>query len=267
MSTPRSLTVFCTELAGLAGRHRYRSKESATAQFLAHNESVVYSNYPHKRSDIQAVRVKQAIERRAEFQCRKRNACLLETTIESLGKSSSPEEGRLVLDEQLATIDDPAERDLLRSVVFRTRGVRTESVVLEEYERLTGHVLSSQSSEFRVSPLFTTPGGVTYRIGGRLDGVCDTLGRVVEVKSRMNKFFLPEYDIIQVYGYFAITGLIACDFIQTLCGELQTDTIEYEAAYWKDVKQSLEKALDTTMLEPTTESVVAQADTIINNSQ
>lgn len=249
MSATRSLTVFCTELAALAGRHRYRSKEAAIAQFLAHNESIIYDKYPHKRADIQAVRVKQAVERRAEFHCRKRNASLLEATIDSLDKSTSPEESRLVLDEQLATIENPAERDLIRSVVFRTRGVRTEPAVLEEYERLTGHVLASHDSEFRLSSLYTTPGGVTYRIGGRLDGVCDSLGRVVEVKSRMNKFFLPEYDIIQVYGYFAITGLTECDLIQTLCGELRTDSIEYEDAYWKDIKQSLERVLDSTMME------------------
>lgn len=245
----RTLTVFCTEIAALAGRHRYRSKAAAVAQFLAHNESVVFKDYPNKRADIQAVRLKQAVERRAEYQCRKRNADLLEMTMEGLEKATTPEEGRLILDEQLALIDDPDERDLLRSVVFRTRGVRTEPAVLDEYERLTGHGLASRSSEFRVSDLYTTPGGVSYRIGGRLDGVCDTLGRVVEVKSRMNKFFLPEYDIIQVYGYFAITGLVTCDFMQTLCGELQTDIIEYDEIFWFDVKRSLERILDATLLE------------------
>lgn len=254
MSAKRVLTVFCTELAALAGRHRYRTKDEAIAQFLSHNENIVFADFPHLRELVRTIRVEQAVSKREEFQCRKRNFEILDTTIDDINKAETPEEGRLILEETLAVVNDPAERDILKSIVFKTRGIRTESKVLGEYERITGCTLDVHTNAFRTSAVFTTPSGIPYRIGGRLDGICDSVGRIVEVKSRMNKFFLPEYDILQIYGYFAITGLLECDLIQSLYGDYRTETICYDEVYWQSVKESLELALDTLLVAPDPET-------------
>lgn len=260
-SSPRKyLTVFCTELAALAGRHRYRSVDDAVGQFLGHNEPIIFADFPHLRDQLRDVRMKDAVARRQEYQCRKRHADVLDKALEQLDAAGTPEEARLALDEQLAAVGDPAERETLRSMVFKTRGVQTEPTTLDEYQRMTGRSLKDRNTEFRTSKVMTTPGGVPYRIGGRLDAVCDSLQRVVEVKTRMNKFFLPDYDIVQVYGYFAITGLKSCDFLQTLCGALQTDVIEYDESVWLGVREALEATLDRVLCVKEGVSEVEDAD-------
>ena len=261
MASKKHLTVYCTELAALAGRHQYRSKDDALEQFLFHNESVIFSDYEHLRDNVREARIRETTSRREEYQCRKRHAPMLENTLIKLAKADSPEEARLLLDEQLATVNDPTERETLKSVVFKTRGVQTETSTLDEYERVTGRSLKQRNTAFRTSELFTTPGGVEYRIGGRLDAVCDELGRVVEVKTRMNKFFLPDYDIVQVYGYFAITGLKTCDFIQTLCGELKTEIVEYEESTWNAIKSAMEQTLDGVLIVEPSVDECAEPDT------
>lgn len=244
MASKKILTVFCTEVAALAGRHQYKTTTEAVDGFLLHNESVVYSEFPALRGRLRDVRVAQAVQRRVEYQRKRQYTDVIESTVSKLAKTCNSEEAKLLIEEELAVIDDPVERDEVKSIVSRTRGTRMEAVVLDEYERSTGQKLAQRNTEFRIGPVHTTPGGVCYRLGGRVDAICDETGKVVEVKTRMNKFFLPDYDAIQVHGYFDITGLTECDFIQSMDGAMDTSVLCFDKDLWDSVMSRLDAELD-----------------------
>ncbi|KAI9549654.1 hypothetical protein GHT06_003840 [Daphnia sinensis] len=181
------LTIFCTEIAALIGRHPYRTLDEAIGALLLHNERVVHKEFPHLKTQLREARVKDAGGKKREFICRKRHGGVLESGLAKMAKAECPEEVRVLLDETLAEIDEPDERDVARGIVFKTFGTRNEDNVILEYERLTGRRLTEKNTDFRLSRAFSTPSGISYKIGGRIDGVCDELGKLVEVKNRIHK--------------------------------------------------------------------------------
>lgn len=258
----RVITVFCTEIASLAGRHAYKTTNEAADAFLMHNENIVFNQYPHLRERLKIARLEDVAARKEDNDRKRRHADLLDSTVKKMKAADTPEDAKLELESGLCTVDDPDERKALSSIVYRTRGVENESVALDIYEKVTGRALSERSTSFRTSDIFVTPGGHRYRIGGRLDAICEKISRVVEVKSRMNAFFIPTYDEAQVYGYFAITGLKECDFIQTLGKEFRLDVIEFDAAKWDMLKNELELSMDGILCK--TEDVSSETETLSN---
>jgi hypothetical protein len=249
MATTKTLTVFCTEIAAMTGRHAYRPVDCALAQFLLHNESVIHNKYPFLVQKMTRIRQKTTAVKLEEYRSEKRHASVLESITAKMSRIENPDpaEAKLVLEGELASIIDPVERGAIRSVYFRSKGVQNESITLDAYEVITGVKITNRSTEFQTGPVKTTPAGHSYRVGGRLDALCEKLGRIVEVKSRMNRFFIPEYDRVQVYGYFAITNLKSCDFIQSLNGVIQSEIITFDDIFWATLEKDLEEAIDASL--------------------
>lgn len=111
---------------------------------------------------------------------------MLTADIDALGLSS--QEAVLVKDE-------------IRKELFTTYGTTKEDSVIELLRR---EMEMDVREDTRLhSAIFTTPGGTTWKLVGRIDGCTADGSTLIEVKNRMRRLFmiLPEYERIQVECY------------------------------------------------------------------
>lgn len=85
--------------------------------------------------------------------------------------------------------------------------------------------------------------GKLYRfaIGGKIDGLNSSI--LIEVKNRLHKFMLPEYDRIQCQAYLQIWNLYECHLVECLrtngISQINVTPIPRDDTYWKSILDKL----------------------------
>jgi hypothetical protein len=156
--------------------------------------------------------------------------------------------------DNVAQLDKDSRKEL-QHYVFTKRGQQQEEMAIKKYEEVEEKPVEHNNDTFfkLLLPLETVvivpkkryrgqaerkPFKVVtnFAVGGRVDGI-RTDGKLVEVKNRQRKLYekLPEYEIVQVHTYLALTGLNECDVIQRYGDQMKTDTVVFNKDYWNDV--------------------------------
>ena len=101
-------------------------------------------------------------------------------------------------------------------------------------------LISDNNTKYYQKVLGTTPSGLVWGIGGRIDGFRD--GELIEIKNRKSHIYnpLPQYDIIQLQCYMQILDLQKATLIQSLATENNTyqtheTVVLRDDVYWKNV--------------------------------
>lgn len=149
---------------------------------------------------------------------------------ELIKKPEVTEADVIKLIEQPRIADCEEATRVVKGAVNKRRGTRNEDKGIAGYEQTTGVAVKGKNDKFYKANLGTEDNPCW--IGGRVDGL--TADKVVEVKSRRNRFFnfLPEYERCQITIYMHLTDRPACDLVQRFNGDVRVDTYEFDQEYW-----------------------------------
>lgn len=101
--------------------------------------------------------------------------------------------------------DDAAiVKDEIRKQLFTHYGTAKETSVIDILNREMD--LDVRDDDALYARTFTTPGGIPWRLAGRIDGITGDRSTVIEVKNRVNRLFgtPPPYERIQVECYLRL---------------------------------------------------------------
>jgi hypothetical protein len=106
----------------------------------------------------------------------------------------------------LSTHEAALVKDEIRKELFTHYGTTKEESVIEIVRREMDMDVREDTALHAAT--FTTPGGTTWKLVGRIDGITVDGSTIIEVKNRMRRLFmtLPEYERIQVESYLRLIG-------------------------------------------------------------
>lgn len=129
-----------------------------------------------------------------------------------------------------------AVKEYLQRDMAAQRGVQKENNTIERLQGMGYDVRASQQSYKRTVNI----GGEDIMIYGKVDGLLyerEAPKAVVEVKNRMNKFWVPSYDRDQLAIYAMISGLDVL-LVQQLGGELKCEEFKDLESDWERLRTS-----------------------------
>ncbi len=101
---------------------------------------------------------------------------------------------------------------------------RENDTVIKLFEK--GKDIRDEQKVYKIDQ--TTPNGIPYRLYGKIDGIEYIDGKptaIVEIKNRMMRFQLPEYDLDQLSMYIYMSGLPYGYLVQQLNDEISIDSV------------------------------------------
>ena len=138
----------------------------------------------------------------------------------------------------LSTVDKAIVIDQIKSQIFTSHGIRSESKTADLVEEREGIVLNTDEKFYNL-PLSVID-NTMYRISGKVDRLEQVGDEVVlvEIKNRMKKLFsqLPDYEYIQVQIYFQIVPLNIqrAKLIQQYGDTTSTSMVERDDDVWQN---------------------------------
>ncbi len=152
-------------------------------------------------------------------------------------KQSNIEEQKII--EEVSAIAPEISNKEITSHVNKTKGINAEPKIIEKLEEE-----QSTTIKHRNSKLYTTHiAGV--KIGGRIDGIDECTGELVEVKKRRNGFRgFPIEEKIQCEVYLRLTGLESGVHIQEFNGKTRRREFKRDPEIYKLIEEGLKNYVD-----------------------
>lgn len=252
----RPLHLYASELAALAGRHRYQPREDALHKVL-------------KRVDPRCAAARRCQPSRAEvgqhvFEQLVATDARLRTAVEAAtataGTVSSGDEVRQAADALVGAASTAglaggvvgpqgdAVAEHCRSLLYTTYGTRREAPVTESLKAALAMDIV-KDNVYHMRSAFKT-NGFSVSIGGKCDGICtraaDGLRCVLEVKNRVNCLFgsVPDYEYVQVMAYMFVTGIHEALLVEQRGEERCVHKVVFDAPAWDALCASLREAVE-----------------------
>lgn len=147
---------------------------------------------------------------------------------------------------ELLPVDEPTSVVFDQHLFAMRRGIQLEPVVFTKLQAMDYDIEKS-------SVLYTMDfpcSGRTHTVFGRVDGVIrdkeGAIETVVEIKNRMHRFFIPEYDIDQLAAYVMMTDAQFGMLVQMYEGEVRIKMYTRNALKrrWNNIVKALPKAIE-----------------------
>lgn len=159
--------------------------------------------------------------------------------------ASQPEEIRNqirdIIKESKETVTSSSDA---QNLVQKGLDIPVESAAIKEFitrKVSTNHGINNESKTaraFSVVPdpkFYKTPLADNVMLCGRIDGrLKDSPDVIVEIKNRRNRLFgrVPEYEMVQVQVYMALTGAQQCRFIEQYNEATKTYLLDWDPDYY-----------------------------------
>jgi hypothetical protein len=126
----------------------------------------------------------------------------------------------------LATIDFNA------SSMKKNIGVKTENKMIDLYERITGRAVIHRNEKTYSIEINN------MKIFGKVDGIVDKDGIIIEHKRRINGFLnrVPYHERVQCFFYMKMTGLNTSHLVESFGEQIKIHEINFDEEIWQDIE-------------------------------
>tara|TARA_B110000046_G_scaffold175457_1_gene200170 strand:+ start:344 stop:733 length:390 start_codon:yes stop_codon:yes gene_type:complete len=120
------------------------------------------------------------------------------------------------------------------------RGVNGEQGGIDLYTEWTGNVVARRNDANLVKRV-EFGDGKSFDVVGRLDGVCEAEGIVVEHKYRVHGLlgYVPFHESVQCHLYMFISGLRRAHLVETFGNRIQIHDIVFSEGVWSRMIDAL----------------------------
>jgi hypothetical protein len=269
---PRYICLNASEVASLAGRHRYQPRKECILKMFKSIEPEAFARQSHVLQEdrtngiwesvlksCQAIDSQVTLARDVGRNSGSTSSEVLVATesaireidlhFEAAGKEGS--ESSLML--------SPGEIKLVkekcRSMLYTHFGTHKEDSVAQEVRNATSRDIVKDDVYrkrlwFEITADRHDPESSSTRvfIGGKCDGVmqCATGAKIVEIKNRMKRLFrsVPEYEKIQLMSYLFIHGVRDGILIEKHNDSSMEHNVPFDPEYWQDIAADIREALE-----------------------
>jgi len=149
---------------------------------------------------------------------------------------------------KVENLEESAKKEILKSIdnVTNTNfGTRNETDVLKIYEELK-NVSVTKDNIYRKKKIIENPAFLAY-IGGKIDGINNEDGSIIEIKNRMHKLFyqLRNYEKVQLMCYIYLRNQQKGYLVEALKKSAETSIniieLDYDENYMNEILQKIEK--------------------------
>lgn len=133
----------------------------------------------------------------------------------------------------------------VQSKVYTSHGCEREDGIREAVKS-SKNIDIQTSNKFVVSKEpFIEVRGVRVFLGGRHDGMSDDGTKIVEIKTRQNRFLgTPLYELVQVHAYMFIYGVTEATIVESYNGQERMHEVGFDEKLWERVKKRVHAFFD-----------------------
>ena len=244
----RPICIYASDLAVAIGVNKYQKTSDVLVKLWQKNYPI---NYENAVSGIKNKHRINVIPKETDYQCVNRiqqegNIDLqdrIQTCLNTKDTSQLLKNRSEILDQvnKSKTIEEGAKQEFkqsLESMTNKVFGTINEKSAIDKYMEITGKKVNT-STKF-IHKQLCTYNGVTWKLGGKIDGITDDK-IVVEVKNRIYKLFneMRDYEKPQIQTYMYILGLKKGHLVESMKrnGEVNINIIEedFDEDYWNNI--------------------------------
>jgi len=223
------LFVGASEIASLINANPYVSMAEAVDQLWEKNNKRTF-NEALARNKLQAFTAKERLN----------DMGVLGLATEIVD-TEDPKEYRLQLKKVLRRASTVQDKNVVCDFINTSRGVKCEKPTFENLKMKNPLAKLTVDDKLYRRAVQIPDSDIEYLISGYIDGVEINSGRIIEIKTRQNRFFnhVPLYEQIQCQTYLFLTGLTVCEHTESFRGAEQSTTLHFHSMFWNHVLQRL----------------------------
>ena len=203
-----NLLLNISEIAIITGDNQYKKKGEYLISVWQKNHKEDYKNFKNKtnfvkENDLDIIK-----------KISNKNNLDISKEIQIASKSNNTKDlknlKKKILDkiEKLPEIDKKEITKSITNVTNTNFGIKNEDDITKIYERMTGSTII-KDDKFHTKHVITIDEfDLNIHLGGKIDGINEKNGHIIEVKNRIYKLFyhLRSYEKVQIMSYMYIFG-------------------------------------------------------------
>ena len=240
MSIPKkSILINISDISIISGDNPYKSKKDYLLElWQKYFDQDDYSKKFIKETDKQIIQ-KISIHNNID----------IEGVLKKSSESRNITELQSVKNDLLSKINDLSIEDKkvitksLNNITNTTFGTNNENDIAVIYNNMTGHRLI-KDNKYKKKSLVKTD-NFSFYIGGRIDGLNQNTGSIIEIKNRVHKLFytLRNYEKTQLMTYLYLFGVAHGELVEAYKKKDNTQIniihVEYDEIYMKNIINKL----------------------------
>ena len=223
-----------SNIAIITGDNPYKKKKDFLIEFWEKNEKDDYEKYKNitKFNKFTDQEIIEQISKKNNIKIDdKLSDCFQSKDTNHLGSIKRKIEEDIVKN---TTISEPEKKEILKSISTITNttfGTRNETDVLKIYESLTNNTIVKDDI-YRKKKIYEC-GTATIYIGGKIDGINNENGSIIEIKNRVSRLFydLRNYEKVQLMCYIFLFNSLNGHLVEALKKSSKTDVNIIEVPY------------------------------------
>jgi len=228
--------IFASEVAAAIGEHKYQPQDEAFIKIWKRNHPQSYQEtlqdiqQEDKEQRIQAIIHSSGIEQEITQAIEMATPAEVMQTIEKKVVEHVCRAG-LPQTEILTTLKQ------VQTNINQRKGILQEDAGIQSYEKKHHtQVTKRNDTLYRFY-------GNNYVLVGKIDGVEEASGCLIEHKHRMNRLFrfIPLYERIQIMVYMKLTGMSKAKCVQYYKDDTKTIELPWDNATWDRINSKLEQ--------------------------
>jgi hypothetical protein len=228
-----------SEIAIITGDNPYKKKEDYIIELWKKYANEDYQKYKlltkfSKETDIDKVKKIYDINKCSNI----KNTIELESLKKDISK-------------KIAHLPEDEKKDIIKSinnVTNSTYGNDNENDVTKLYEKISGNKITKTNKYHK--KLIYESDTLHLFIGGKIDGINNETGDIIEVKNRVHKLFytLRDYEKVQIICYMYLFNSKRCDLVEAYKGKKGTEiniiNVDFDEKY---INKILKKVVEFTI--------------------
>lgn len=240
-----------SSVSAIAGRHKYKDGEVEILKLIKRYNKNLYKKITKDKShDI----IRHNIQKEEEEECQVRNELKSEANEfyeNIISKENLDQESLKQLDILKKQSKNNIDKAVYENILIKDRGTRLETSVTDSDD-----LLNMMKQKFGEHITIVKPGKAykkylasdkyRYQIYGYVDALVimgNKVLAVLEIKTRKNHFFEPQYDIDQLLTYLKLTDVDEGYLIQKCNGKIKCSDAFYKNQ-WGELKCDLDRAIN-----------------------
>jgi hypothetical protein len=232
-----------SEISIITGHNIYKSKKDFLIDFWKKNNKDDYQKYieiTNFSKETDDIKIKNI-----SF----KNNINIENELKKCSKTKNITDLNLLKKNIFDKIDNLSENDkkeITKSInnVTNTKfGIKNEFDVCKVYETMTNSKIL-KDNKYKIKTI-TENDYLSVSIGGKIDGINNENGRIIEIKNRMHKLFftLRDYEKIQIMCYLFLHDALEGDLVEAFKNkdgvELNIINVKYDNEYMNNIIQKI----------------------------
>jgi hypothetical protein len=237
MSKKKFILFNISNVAIVTGDNPYKKKKDFLIEFWEKNEKEDYERYKNM-THFNKFTDQEIIE-----QISKKNNIKIDDKLSDCMKSKDTVDFGSIkkkIEEDIVkntSISEPEKKEILKSISNVTNtnfGTKNETDVLKIYESLTNQMIVKDDI-YRKKKIYES-GTANIYIGGKIDGINNENGSIIEIKNRVSRLFydLRNYEKVQLMCYIFLFGSLNGHLVEALKKSGKTDINIIDVSYDED---------------------------------